>query len=265
VCNLTPVGGDDIFEIKLSPTGTFISAVSKGGPSDDVGKAILIDTGGDIVTTGSFQSTADFDPSSATSNLTVVSGTDIFITKLSSFALLNTDNIVLSAQSKDQTTVLSWTTCEANTKQSFVVERSNDGVTYNKISVEVKQQANGIFKVEDHAPGFGKLYYRIRKTDTDSKMLLSNTVAIENHVGLQFNLRGYEGSDIMLSVSGRPGSRVKVSIFDLNGNRVGMGTAEMKTQKQDIIIKLATATSSHFYAIQVANESDIKSSIFRLN
>lgn len=82
---LASAGGDDIFISKLDSAGNLIWARSLGGPKDDYGLGIAVDSGGNVYTTGSFQDTADFDPGNDTFNLTSSYGSqyaDIFISKL---------------------------------------------------------------------------------------------------------------------------------------------------------------------------------------
>lgn len=79
--NLTSVGGNDIFIQKLDNSGNFIWAVSMGGSSDDNGIAIAVNNV-HVITTGSFESTADFDPGTGVFNLTSNGQEDIFIQKL---------------------------------------------------------------------------------------------------------------------------------------------------------------------------------------
>lgn len=83
--NLTSAGGNDIFISKLDSTGNFIYAKSMGGTDNyDIGYSIAIDTFNNVYTTGSFRTTADFDPGVGTFNLTSMGGWEIFILKLNS-------------------------------------------------------------------------------------------------------------------------------------------------------------------------------------
>ncbi len=59
-------------------------AKQMAGPSIDSGTHLALDGSGNIYTMGTFRYTADFDPSSATFNLTSNGEADIFITKLNS-------------------------------------------------------------------------------------------------------------------------------------------------------------------------------------
>lgn len=82
--NLTSNGGDDIFVMKMDATGNLLWAKSLGGTSYDLGYALYVDASGNVFITGSFAGTVDFDPGTATVNLTSVGSDDIFVQKLSS-------------------------------------------------------------------------------------------------------------------------------------------------------------------------------------
>ncbi len=83
--NLTPAGGNDVFVAKLDSSGNFLWAKQLGGPSNDFGRGIALDSADNVYTTGYFKGTADFDPGVATVNLTSSAGSDdIFVCKLNS-------------------------------------------------------------------------------------------------------------------------------------------------------------------------------------
>ncbi|KKP34691.1 MAG: Calx-beta domain-containing protein [Candidatus Nomurabacteria bacterium GW2011_GWE1_32_28] len=86
VYNLTSAGGTDIFISKLDSSGNFVWAKGIGGISNDYSNSIVIDSSGNIYTTGYFNDTVDFDPGAGVYNLTSAGGTDIFISKLDSIA-----------------------------------------------------------------------------------------------------------------------------------------------------------------------------------
>jgi hypothetical protein len=79
---LNSFGGNDIFVSKLDASGNFIWAKQMGGSSRDLANSIAIDAHGNVYTTGTFQGTADFDPSSGSFNLTSNGSDDIFVCKL---------------------------------------------------------------------------------------------------------------------------------------------------------------------------------------
>lgn len=78
-------GSYDVFVLKLDASGNFVWAKGVGGTSSDVGRSIVLDALGNVIVTGNFYSTADFDPDGATVfNLTSAGDQDAFILKLSS-------------------------------------------------------------------------------------------------------------------------------------------------------------------------------------
>jgi hypothetical protein len=82
--NLTSAGANDIFVAKYTPTGALIWAKGMGGTGEDQPLAIAVDASGNVLTTGAFNGTADFDPGPGTSNLTSAGNADIFVSKLDS-------------------------------------------------------------------------------------------------------------------------------------------------------------------------------------
>jgi hypothetical protein len=78
---LSSNGGYDIFIAKYDSTGNYSWANKIGGSSDDRGSTIALDTLGNIYIAGYFTDTVDFDPSTATHNLSAFGGSDIFIAK----------------------------------------------------------------------------------------------------------------------------------------------------------------------------------------
>jgi hypothetical protein len=81
--NLTAIGGSDIYAVKYDNNGNLIYAKAMGGTSGDYGWALDIDNSGALYLNGSFNGTADFDPSAATYTLTSNGLQDVFVTKLS--------------------------------------------------------------------------------------------------------------------------------------------------------------------------------------
>ena len=59
-----------------------------GGTSDEVVNGIAVDGSGNVLLTGSFQGTADFDPGSGTESITSLGSNDVFVVKLNSLGQL---------------------------------------------------------------------------------------------------------------------------------------------------------------------------------
>ena len=81
VANLHSAGDSDIFIQKLDTNGNFLWAKGMGSTSSDKGFSITTDNAGNVLTTGYFVLTVDFDPGAGTANLTS-STNEVFIQKL---------------------------------------------------------------------------------------------------------------------------------------------------------------------------------------
>jgi hypothetical protein len=80
--NLTANGSMDVFVHKMDWNGNFLWAKTFGGIGLDYGFSIAVDALGNVYTTGTFTNTVDFDPGSGLTNLTSLSGNNVFIQKL---------------------------------------------------------------------------------------------------------------------------------------------------------------------------------------
>lgn len=69
VANLTSNGIDDIFVAKYDVNGNYLWAINIGGNNFDFSHAITIDNQDNVIITGDFNGTVDFDPSPSISNL----------------------------------------------------------------------------------------------------------------------------------------------------------------------------------------------------
>lgn len=96
-----PNGTSDIYINKLDVNGNYVWTISFGGSGNDKGASLTIDSLNNIITTGSFTTTVDFNPGSATANLVYngSSGTDIFISKLGTCVPVLTTDVQTSCGS----------------------------------------------------------------------------------------------------------------------------------------------------------------------
>ncbi|GHB57833.1 SBBP repeat-containing protein [Persicitalea jodogahamensis] len=78
----------DIFISKLNSSGNFVWARQLGGSLDDEGNSLALDASNNVFVTGSFRSTADFDPGAGAEEMTSAGSKDIFIAKLTSAGAL---------------------------------------------------------------------------------------------------------------------------------------------------------------------------------
>lgn len=71
----------DVFFAKYSKNGALVWAKQIGGGGYDYSRAIAVDASGNVYITGSFESTADFDPGAGVNNLVSSGGKDSYLAK----------------------------------------------------------------------------------------------------------------------------------------------------------------------------------------
>jgi ribosomal protein S11 len=76
------LGKSDTYILKLDNNGNFVWVKQLGGSGNVLGFDLALDGSGNVITTGYFEGTADFDPSAGTFNLVSAGGNDVFIAKL---------------------------------------------------------------------------------------------------------------------------------------------------------------------------------------
>ncbi len=81
--NLTSNGSNDAFICTLNNSGNFVWAINVGGTGADVGQGIDLDASGNVLITGSFNGTADFNPTASTFTLLSSGSVDAYVAKYS--------------------------------------------------------------------------------------------------------------------------------------------------------------------------------------
>jgi hypothetical protein len=82
--NLTSAGGYDCFILKLDQDGNFGWVKQIGGTADDGTTSINVDPSGNVLISGYFRNTIDFDPDGGVVNSTSAGSADAYVLKLSS-------------------------------------------------------------------------------------------------------------------------------------------------------------------------------------
>lgn len=86
---LNSVGDDDVFILKLDKDGKYIWVKQMGGSLYDRASSLCFDDSSNILVTGYFDGTADFDPGTGVFNITALGKDDAFIVKLDSNGIFN--------------------------------------------------------------------------------------------------------------------------------------------------------------------------------
>ncbi|MCG3165774.1 MAG: hypothetical protein POELPBGB_01549 [Bacteroidia bacterium] len=81
--NLTPVGSYDIYFAKYDAAGNYLWAKSIGSDMTDMCFAMTLDASGNVIISGYYGNSTDFDPGNGTANLSFSGSEDAFIAKYS--------------------------------------------------------------------------------------------------------------------------------------------------------------------------------------
>ena len=97
IFNLVPLGDQDVFVMKLDPSGVFMWVKQLGGNGSAYSSSISSDIAGNVYTVGAFMGTIDFDPGPGVYNLTTIGTIDHFIHKMTQCTSGNTASIITAS------------------------------------------------------------------------------------------------------------------------------------------------------------------------
>ena len=166
----TASGIRDIFIQNLDSNGNLLFATHMGGIGISQGHSIIIDSYGNICTSGFFFGTADFDPGAGSANLTAAGNIDMFIQKMSMSS--TTIGIKQNFYSNNFVVYPNPT----NGKLSIKFERNIESLTVRILSIsgqEIKRerfQNTNIIKMEINQPN--GIYILEMSDDQDNKATL---------------------------------------------------------------------------------------------
>ncbi|MCO6497468.1 MAG: T9SS type A sorting domain-containing protein [Chitinophagaceae bacterium] len=127
---------------------------------------------------------------------------------------------------KDNSVLLKWETAEEKNVALFAIEHSNDGRTFMEVgSMETHHNSTGksLYTFIDKNPASGKVFYRIKQIDTDSKFSYSPTIVvnIENNSQQNFYIINNPAKDkLRVHLGLATSSASYLQIFDLSGRIV---------------------------------------------
>lgn len=158
--NITSIGGQDVFILKLDSAGNFIWTKTVGGTNDDSGSSLIVDETDNVYTVGTFQSdTVDFGPIMLTTQVsnTYVAKLDNTITGI----VKHINNINIAIFPNPATNHLTVTLPKASQKGSVIITDIKGKIIYNntdvssqKIEVNTKDFSNGIYLVRIQTADF---------------------------------------------------------------------------------------------------------------
>jgi hypothetical protein len=160
--NLTSGGTTDVFITKLDLSCNFVWAKQFGGGGIEMGSSIVIDDTQNVISSGTFTLNADFDPGTATLNLTSAGTVDAFLCKLYNCAIeiksdvsTCTDGFIVSPNPAHETVFISPDRDIAYERaivsvfdiQGRLVQKNTSGA-FKKISLDVETLKSGVYFVK---------------------------------------------------------------------------------------------------------------------
>ena len=203
-----------------------------------------------------------------------VKSSDI-ITQFSPFKLGTTDNTNIlpvtwlsfdvKYNQEQENILLEWTTATEFQNQSFVVERSENGIDFEEIGIKKgNSDSRSIKKYQfwDFELLYCKTYYRIKQIDKNGDFSYSTTKMIETKNDKKLGITNYQNKTILYS-NLKESTKAKVMIYDMIGNTVGIFEVFLETGQNELIIPLyGISKAVYIYKIELENQSDFVSGKF---
>ncbi len=82
IVNMTSTGSENAYVMKLNSSLNYVWAKRTGGTAETRANGMDLDGSGNVIVTGQYIGTVDFDPGAGTTNLTSVNSNDIYVQKL---------------------------------------------------------------------------------------------------------------------------------------------------------------------------------------
>ncbi|CAN5453142.1 hypothetical protein BH11BAC1_BH11BAC1_27160 [soil metagenome] len=186
---LTPIGDKDAFYAKYNSAGNIIYAKKIGSSDVDGVYGLAADQQNNLFVMGAFGSTADFDPSPSTFNLSPGANFG-FVAKFSHVSPLPVELIMFTASFiKENVIQCDWTTLTEVNNDYFTIERSVDGEYFaevGKINGVGNSTVSTSYELDDEQPIQGTSYYRLKQTDFDGRFTYSQTVSVKTISNIDF-------------------------------------------------------------------------------
>ena len=254
--NLTSnsLGYTDIFISKLNPSGDFLWAKNMGSASDDNGNGIAVDVSGNVYFTGTFQGTADLDPSDGVKNFVSTGGRDIFISKLNSAGSALISSMALTpgeiaaqvaAKAKFDLAEAAKKEAEKQSARANVVAAIKDAKVLTVDSF-VKAQIPGIT-----ASNIGDVQAELLALPEEARSDINQVLKVAR----KYEVVGIIASDQVKSV--QPNTLVEIGLIpDTSKNKVALAAAikKLPLEARDSLTEIKAAIEAANAAIQMRSD-----------
>lgn len=191
------------------------------------------------------------------------------MTSFGTFALQNSATLPLNFISFDaklkgtqfsKEVFLSWTTENEVNTESFIIERSLDGVNFKSIGRALSKNTRGTnnYSFNDYAPLLSTSYYRLKQLDRDGKFDYSIIRSINNNSELKLSLYPNPSNETVNLVHPMADTNSVIDIFDSTGKLILSSTAAMGTSNTNINISHIAANVYFLQFKKGGNKSILK-------
>jgi hypothetical protein len=162
-----------------------------------------------------------------------------------------------TARKNDKEVILNWQTATEINNKGFEIQRSADGIHWNKIgfvngSTNSSIQRN--YQFNDISPVSGQNFYRLAQLDIDNKATYSPVVSVKFlQSGFYFITNNPGNGLYKLHIETSGNDKISFSVIDANGKRI---TSKISNSSADQPIDI-TNYSSGIYLLQIQRGKDL--------
>jgi hypothetical protein len=155
---------------------------------------------------------------------------------------------------------LDWTTAQEDNVKNFEVQKSLDGITFTTIAIYDAKGENGVnsYEYTDRDLRAGKIYYRIKENDRDSRFLFSMIRSVTIAEGELLAIYPNPVSDKKLFINAinfAPGTYL-ISLLNLEGRTVF--TTKRVFSNNVIKVQLDQSIASGTYFLTISKGTNIE-------
>ena len=130
--------------------------------------------------------------------------------------------VSFTVQKQHETTLLTWQTATEQNNKEYQIERSSDGITFNKIGVVISNNniSGSRYSYVDAHPLSGNNYYRLKSVDIDGKFSYSNIDEVTFTQSNELIVYPNPAKDVITIENNLKGNNLNIFITDLAGRKI---------------------------------------------
>lgn len=284
--NIAPYGTHVIKNVYCSPTISYCLVDAEdcdeldngSGSAVICGSGILYELGNDPdfenAATGNLRISTDSDAKNAGNNSGILEvddldGNDRFVDAIdmgayeNATSLLPVELLSFEANAKGGIVVLEWTTLSEEDHDRFEVEKSTDGVSFDRIAIldgAGNTTSFSTYEALDQAPEQGDNYYRLKIVSFSGAIEYSpiQIVRFETDAIHFYPNPVKEVLNIGFGASAQAETEAKFELYSIYGKRLHSGTLNMNTLEASInISSLNLVPGTYLLSIHLANQQSV--------